>query len=77
MSKTEPSFHNIGQEDVLRESIPLKYVQLLLVYPEYKLPALEVLKHLPAPRKYLNFIFTRSIFLIWNIALVIAWLLLF
>ena len=37
-----PSYHNIGQEDALRVSIPQKCVQLLLAYPEYKLPFLEV-----------------------------------
>ena len=33
-----PSYHNIGQEDVLRVSIREKCVQLLLAYQEYKLP---------------------------------------
>ena len=72
MSKAVPSFHNIGQEDALRESIHLKYVQLLPVCPEYKLPALEVLKHLQAPRIYLNILLSRSFSQAEKIALIIA-----
>jgi hypothetical protein len=72
MSETVPSFHNIDQEDVLRESTHLKYVQPLPVCPEYKLPALEVLKHLQAPRIYLNILLSRSFSQAEKIALIIA-----